>query len=923
MAQDTQTRDPLKDLYNEFNPSLKLAKDFNEFKDVMQNKESRIDFFNTFNPKLKLAKDINEFDDVLGFKEIPKEPFLFAETYLTPREKRPTQEELNKIAIDRSIDLYNRYYKLNPNSVQSKQKRAEYEKGLANGDYSIDETVRIPKLQRNITNPFTAIAKGYTNSKKAYDESVNLKGMSNDDAIKYLNNKFSKEDVMPEKPKGISGWIGETLGGFTRLFAKQTVGEALVTSGALVLAPETGGLTLSALALLGGIGGAAEEISTQEYGAALQKYYLQGKQEGLNDKQSIEKARTQASRAEKIGVAEAGAFALGGKAVKAAVPRVFSAPVTGAGVKQMAGKFIQATAPEVAGATAAVVSSSVAKDISARQLGYKVQEKEMFDNAWDAASENLKFMGMLMGVHSIANGAKNIPKYLNAQMKGFVSKAEPGVPEMVLDNLADNGILNINEISKTKEVIKNFKKAKSDIEPLKITDEAVEAAIAGKQEKKNKLESEIQELNKNKIPVGVEEKQAEIKKLDEEIRGIYETGDVGKYEVDSDFPDVQEAKMLTREELTPTIKIGEKEYTGADHGQAMKKAIEAGEKIPSPETPEGEKFRQEQGLFKEAETGKLLTREESKAKYGIERSSELAPVEAKVEPIQVEKPVEEKRGMRMADVRRLDTIAKNKEIERIGDAVTPRQAVMLSLLRGRKLSIKDFAKQLGATGTVKVKGKEISEAEASPFTDKKSKQTIDEAAHQIWESNESLQQYDDMVIKEELMKVLGEYTDAERLKDQYIVDYSEAEIDKAYEEWYMKTQMIDKDFVDLGDDAIMKKADWEKWMNNEISAEEAGMADELVIEDLINKYEQELTREGAKPPTAVEGKVPERAVGADVKKPEGTTESPAEIRGETPAYDEAGFRDEQYARDAYERERDPEIDESFDEWLHNKNCGEV
>ena len=61
--------DPLKDLYNEFNPKLNLAKSYDEFKSTMQDSASRKAFFDEFNPKLNLANDFNQFENVLGLKK--------------------------------------------------------------------------------------------------------------------------------------------------------------------------------------------------------------------------------------------------------------------------------------------------------------------------------------------------------------------------------------------------------------------------------------------------------------------------------------------------------------------------------------------------------------------------------------------------------------------------------------------------------------------------------------------------------------------------------------------------------------------------------------------------------------------------------------------------------------------------------------
>ena len=61
--------DPLKDLYNEFNPKLNLAKSYDEFKNTMKDSANRKAFFDEFNSKLNLANDYNQFEDVLGLKK--------------------------------------------------------------------------------------------------------------------------------------------------------------------------------------------------------------------------------------------------------------------------------------------------------------------------------------------------------------------------------------------------------------------------------------------------------------------------------------------------------------------------------------------------------------------------------------------------------------------------------------------------------------------------------------------------------------------------------------------------------------------------------------------------------------------------------------------------------------------------------------
>ena len=61
---DTNTA--LKDLYDEYNPKLNLARDYSEFETTMKDPAARKDFYDSFNSELKLANDYNEFESVLG-----------------------------------------------------------------------------------------------------------------------------------------------------------------------------------------------------------------------------------------------------------------------------------------------------------------------------------------------------------------------------------------------------------------------------------------------------------------------------------------------------------------------------------------------------------------------------------------------------------------------------------------------------------------------------------------------------------------------------------------------------------------------------------------------------------------------------------------------------------------------------------------
>ena len=85
----------LKSLFNEFNPKLKLARDYNEFATIMSDENNRKDFFNEFNSKLNLAKDYKQFDEVLGLKkkDISQRGYQFG-SQTSPFGSKPSQAQV-------------------------------------------------------------------------------------------------------------------------------------------------------------------------------------------------------------------------------------------------------------------------------------------------------------------------------------------------------------------------------------------------------------------------------------------------------------------------------------------------------------------------------------------------------------------------------------------------------------------------------------------------------------------------------------------------------------------------------------------------------------------------------------------------------------------------------------------------------------
>lgn len=516
---DMQDESKLKNLHSSLVKDKYELPEFNEFKSDMG-----------VGAKLSTAKDIQT-------------------AFTIPQAKEETEKEANKsAAVNNTLNEWVKINKVDPNSLKAKTKKKEFEQGLDDNTYAFTFDANGGVALGRSIGGVKSYVKSLKESTDAYNEAESLIGMSEDESIKYLNKKASKiEEFMPEVPSGVSGYLGETFGGFARIAAKQGAGTLVAESIAGLLAPETGGASLAVIGFLAGLPGATDEIAKLNYSTQLQKYYAEGKKMNLSDKDAFEKARIQARVGAATGGVEAVAYGLAGKAVG----KLFPKEVVGGGVKKSIGKLLLNAAPEIIGTSTIAAGSSAAKDFAAQQSGYNIETKKILENSWDAALNNAKFMGTVLAVHGIQNGALKVTGYAKSQLKNYVTSMGEDLAEQSLKNLADQGVLKGEDVAKTIESLKRYKKAKKVVDPLNIKDESVKGSIIGKHERKMKLQEEINELEKNGIPVGIDERKAEMEKIDAEIKGMYETGDTDAYEPDQDVP-VVPMDIVKEGEVTPT-----------------------------------------------------------------------------------------------------------------------------------------------------------------------------------------------------------------------------------------------------------------------------------------------------------------------------------------------------------------------------------
>ena len=265
-------------------------------------------------------------------------------------------------------------------------------------------------------------------------------------------------------------------------------------------------------------------------------------------------------------------------------------------------------------------------------------------------------------------------------------------------------------------------------------------------------------------------------------------------------------------------------------------------------------------------------------------------------------PAEEK-AYSVKYLERLDEKQLLKQIDKMDEPMDARGLAMKALVYGRrKVSQESFGDEVA-------KGRERL---ANPFVDKGGKGkgvSIERMAEDIWfDLPEELQaQMEPQDIRNELLDIIGTYTSTKKLAEDYVKRYTTED---------MEAQMIEDDYVELGDRGVMKKSEWERWANEELTAEQVGLANEKVIDDLITKYEQEPTAKGEGIAPRKEGEAPKGVDLVNAEQSARKNATPEELGGY-----EKFIADEQ-ARPDFDAEytANRTIGESKQEYLLRKYC---
>lgn len=286
------------------------------------------------------------------------------------------------------------------------------------------------------------------------------------------------------------------------------------------------------------------------------------------------------------------------------------------------------TSPKV---VAAFSGGQFLTDLSKIAAGQKMSLDEISSNQFDAAKQGavmhfgygLLTGGGIAGAHLIS---EYIPKYLQSQIKNYVASAPREAVMNDLNKLEKDGVIEKGGADKAAAELDKWDEKKDITKDLPLPEEH-KAAITGLLVKKDNINDAIKKFQENpeafKPQIVKLEEQG--KSVDNKIADIQNSDTFLQHETDNFTaePAMPKAEVKADDvKVTPTIVVDGKEYYGEDHGEAMKAAIADGKDIPSPDTEEGQKWREKNGQFKTSD-GELIPRSEAQDKLGFSQSEDI------------------------------------------------------------------------------------------------------------------------------------------------------------------------------------------------------------------------------------------------------------------------------------------------------------
>jgi len=421
-------------------------------------------------------------------------------------------------------------------------------KRLKSGDLVItnDEVTGEPIIGKPDYNPITSFLNLYN---KSYDQKAEEKYTQNLSAADKIKHKEVKEylaslnNEIPSVPSGFFGKLGATAGSFAQALAKPTMtGIGLYATGGTIGAPALGTEAAFAAAKglqsVGDVVGWMNEIGNDSYEPTWDKVY-NGNLKNIENptyQQKIDaanKATEAANYAKSVGALEGMFFGIPlgslGSSIKPSVTGYLN-------TLKSIGRSSLAQMPQMTGAS---FLGQVGKGEVGRQFGSNETHSQIIQQGLENAWETAKFVGGMGFVHAaqasiphafalLTNKAESPSKALTSKAKAIVSKFPEDVVADVYAKAEQEGVIPPGKANEILTDLQSYKESEAQV-PKTVVDVDARDAIAGKIQKRDKLD---QELKETKVNARKEEIKQEIAQIDAEIDNIYKGDDVLANEYD-------------------------------------------------------------------------------------------------------------------------------------------------------------------------------------------------------------------------------------------------------------------------------------------------------------------------------------------------------------------------------------------------------
>jgi hypothetical protein len=400
------------------------------------------------------------------------------------KQREATVKKELPVAYKNTAKQYFESQKITPTSAQLQQKVDELKQSKDDGNLVLGhDSQGNPRMERNVGG-FAGLWLGVKQGFKAEGEARKFQDMSEEDRIKFMNDKLNNDkEYLPANTQfSALGSLGQSLGSGAPLLAETAAG---ATIGGLLTAaaPETGGLSLEGLAptlaFIFSAQGAAHVGYMDEY----IKRFKEAKDEGLSDDEAYKKVGNLPLLGEATSLA-----------TNAFLSRIPISKATGEGFTSAIDQYLKSgikSSGEFAGASAV---GNTASELTAKASGFN-KNKSIGDIALESGQQAVEAGLTGLALHAITHPETYtaLPKYVRAQLKGYLSKANPIEVAEAMDEMAQKGFANQDDADKAKGKLKSYIDANKSVPPN--LDETKSAVITGLIEKKKSLEAEKQKLD--------------------------------------------------------------------------------------------------------------------------------------------------------------------------------------------------------------------------------------------------------------------------------------------------------------------------------------------------------------------------------------------------------------------------------------------